>query len=113
MLQRLKREPAGWRRERLLAVKLGLEGQLTFEEIGSQLGRARSCVQRWLERFRTDGLGGLLHRPEGGKGPASALSPELAQALGQKLAGGAFRRAADAQRWLREAGGLQVKLGTV
>jgi hypothetical protein len=25
---RLKREPAGWRRERLLAVKFGLEGQL-------------------------------------------------------------------------------------
>src|SRR5438445_9999016 len=86
LLQRLKREPAGWRRERLLAVKLGLEGQLTLEEIAAQLGRARSCVQRWLERFRADGLEGLLHRPEGGKGPASQLSPDLAQALGQKLA---------------------------
>ena len=113
VLQRLKREPAGWRRERLLAVKLGLEGQLTLEEIAAHLGRARSCVQRWLERFRADGLKGLLHRPEGGKGPASQLSPELAQALGQKLAAGEFRRAADAQRWLREEGGLQVKLATV
>jgi transposase len=111
--QRLKREPAGWRRERLLAVKLGLEGQLTLEQIAAQLGRARSCVQRWLERFRADGLEGLLHRPEGGKGPASALSPALAQALNQKLAAGEFRRAADAQRWLREEGGLPVKLATV
>jgi transposase len=113
VLQRLKREPAGWRRERLLAVKLGLEGQLTFEEIAAQLGRARSCVQRWLERFRCDGLEGLLHRPEGGKGPASALSPELAQALNQKLEAGEFRRAAGAQRWLLKEGGLSVKLGTV
>jgi transposase len=113
VLQRLKREPAGWRRERLLAVKLGLEGRLTLEEIADQLGRARSCVQRWLERFRADGLEGLLHRPEGGKGPASALSPDLAQALGQKLAAGEFRRAADAQRWLLKEGGLSVKLGTV
>jgi transposase len=113
VLQRLKREPAGWQRERLVAVKLGLGGQLTLEQIAAQLGRARSCVQRWLERFWREGLEGLLHRPEGGKGPASQLSPELAQALGQKLAAGEFRRAADAQRWLLEEGGLQVKLGTV
>jgi transposase len=66
VLQRLRREPAGWRRERLLAVKLGLEGQLTLQELADQLGRARSCVQRWLERFRRDGLDGLLHRPQGG-----------------------------------------------
>ena len=112
-LERLKREPAGWQRERLLAVKLGLEGQLTLEEIAAHLGRARSCVQRWLERFRAEGLAGLLHRPAGGKGPASALSPQLAQALGQKLAAGECRRAADAQRWLRETGGLSVKLGSV
>jgi transposase len=113
VLERLKREPAGWRRERLLAVKLGLEGQLTLEEIAAHLGRARSCVQRWLERFRQEGLEGLLHRPEGGKGPASQLSPDLAQALHQKLAAGECRRAADAQRWLREAGGLHIKLATV
>ena len=113
VLERLKREPAGWRRERLLAVKLGLEGQLTLEEIAAHLGRARSCVQRWLERFRQDGLEGLLHRPAGGKGPASQLPPELAQALNQKLEAGNFRRAADAQRWLLEEGGLSVKLATV
>ncbi|MBV9999884.1 MAG: helix-turn-helix domain-containing protein [Verrucomicrobia bacterium] len=113
VLQRLKREPAGWQRERLLAVKLGLEGQLTLEEIATHLGRARSCIQRWLERFRADGLDGLLHRPEGGKGPASALSPELARALNQKVEARELRRAADAQRWLREEGGLSVKLATV
>jgi hypothetical protein len=33
----LKREPAGWRRERLLAVKLGLEGELDLEQIAAHL----------------------------------------------------------------------------
>jgi transposase len=113
LLQRLKGEPAGWRRERLLAVKLGLEGQLTLQEIAANLGRARSCIQRWLEGFRRGGLEGLLHRPQGGKGPALHLSPDLAHALGQKLAAGEFRRAADAQRWLAQEGGLSVKLATV
>ena len=111
--QQLKREPAGWRRERLLAVKLGLDGQLDLEEIAAYLGRARSCIQGWLERFRRGGLEALLQPPTRGQGPASALPPELAQALGQKLAAGEFRRAADAQRWLLEEGGLCVKLTTV
>src|SRR2546423_3470516 len=110
LLQRLKGEPAGWRRERLLALKLGLEGQLTLQEIAANLGRARSCIQRWLEGFRRGGLEGLLHRPQGGKGPASHLSPDLAHALGQKLAAGEFRRAADPQRWLAQERDPPVKL---
>jgi transposase len=113
VLQQLKGEPAGWRRERLLAVKLGLEGQLDLEEIAAHLGRARSCIQAWLEAFRRGGLEGLLRPPRRGQGPASQLSPELAQALAQKLAAGEFRRAVDAQRWLRQTGGLSVKLVTV
>jgi putative transposase len=75
--------------------------------------QARSCIQGWLDRFRRGGLEALLQPPRRGQGPASQLSPDLAQALGQKLAAGAFRRAADAQHWLLEAGGLQVKLVTV
>jgi transposase len=111
--QQLKHEPAGWRRERLLAVKLGLDGQLDLEEIAAYLGRARSCIQGWLDRFRRGGLEVLLQPPKRGQGPASALSPQLAQALNQKLEAGEFRRAVDAQRWLLEAGGLCVKLTTV
>jgi transposase len=58
-------------------------------------------------------LDALLQPPKRGQGPASQLSPELAPALRQKLAAGDFRRAADAQRWLREEGGLCVELTTV
>jgi transposase len=110
--RRLKREPAGWRRERLLAVQLGLTGELTLEQIGAHLGRARSCIQRWLDRFRQGGLEALLSRGQG-KGPPSQLSPELAAALSVKLAAGEFRRAVDAQRWLTETGGRPVGLAAV
>src|SRR5689334_12926513 len=111
--QHLKREPAGWRRERLLAVKLGLEGELDLEEMAAHLGRARSCIQRWLDLFRHDGLDGLLQPPRRGQGPASQLTPELAEALRQKVAAGAFRRAADAHRWLTQEHGLRVGLATI
>ena len=111
--QHLKREPAGWRRERLLAVKLGLEGELDLEEMAAHLGRARSCIQRWLDRFRRGGLDALLQPPRRGKGPASQLTPELAEALRQKVAAGTFRRAADAHRWLVQEHGLRVGLATV
>lgn len=111
--QHLKREPAGWRRERLLAVKLGLEGELDLEDMAAHLGRARSCIQRWLDRFRRDGLDRLLQRPRRGKGPASQLTPELAEALRQKVAAGTFRRAADAHCWLVQEHGLRVGLATV
>ena len=113
MVQQLKREPAGWRRERLLAVKLGLEGELGLEEIATHLGRARSCIQRWLDLFRRGGLEALLQPPRRGKGPASQLTPELAEALRQKVAAGAFRRAADAHHWLVQEQGLRVGLATV
>jgi transposase len=75
--------------------------------------QARSCIQGWLDRFRRGGLDALLQPPKRGQGPAPHLPADLAHALGQKLAAGDFRRAADAQRWLLEEGGLCVKLVTV
>ena len=76
MLQRLKREPAGWRRERLLAVKLGLEGRLTLEEIAAHLGRARSCIQGWLDCFSARKASkGCSSRPGGARGPLLNCRP--------------------------------------
>jgi transposase len=109
---RLKSEPAGWRRERLLAVKFGLEGQLGLYQIAERLGRPRSLIQSWFNLFRQGGLERLLHKGRGG-GIPSQLTAEAAQALGQKLAAGGWRRAADAQRWLAETHGVGAGLATV
>src|SRR3954447_24952996 len=101
LLERLHRQRAGWQRERLLAVRWGLEGELTLQEIAAQLGRARSSIQQWFDAFRRGGLEALLSLKRG-KGPASRLMPQMAQALARKLQAGECRRAADAHRWLLE-----------
>jgi transposase len=108
----LKQEPAGWRRERLLAVKFGLEGELGLYAIAERLGRPRSVIQRWFDLFRQGGLERLLDKRRG-QGMPSRLTAEAAQALREKLAAGGWRRAADAQRWLAEHHGIEVGLGGV
>jgi transposase len=109
---RLKSEPAGWRRERLLALKFGLEGALGLYQIAERLGRPRSVIQGWLDLFRQGGLERLLQKGRG-KGTPSRLTAEAAQALRQKLEAGGWRRAADAQRWLAETHGVVVGLAAV
>src|SRR5438093_1208382 len=92
VLARLKNEPPGWKRERLLALKLGLEGEESLEQIAVAVGRARSTIQLWFDLYREGGIEGLLslHR---GKGPASRLTPAAAEALRAGLGAGRWRKA--------------------
>jgi transposase len=103
---------AGWQHERLLAIKWGLEGEVTLEQVADRLGRARSCIQRWYDRFRHGGLEGLLRRDKA-PGRQSRLSPELKARLRQKLEIGRFRRAADVRQWLKAEGGGELRLKSV
>src|SRR5437868_1575294 len=99
VLQQLKREPAGWRRERLLAVKLGLEGELDLEEIAAHLGRVRSCIQGWLDRFRRGGLDALLQAPKRARGPPPPCRPTWPEGCTSN-----WRRAPSAERLTPSAG---------
>ena len=63
-------------RVRLRAVLLVHEGK-TLEEVGRILEVARSTVERWIERYRSRGVTGLLVR-----GPYRGKKPRLS--LGQK-----------------------------
>ncbi|MEO7319153.1 MAG: helix-turn-helix domain-containing protein [Chthoniobacteraceae bacterium] len=112
VLTRLKKEPAGWRRERLLAVKLGLQGDKSLQEIAADVGRARSAIQEWLESYRQGGIEGLLKK-ERGRGPQSALEPHMRRELLKKLARGKQRRGADVQSWLEQRFGLRVTLTSI
>ena len=105
VLLRLKSEPAGSLRERLQAVRLGLEGELDLEEIGFAVGRSRATIQTWFNRYRSDGIEGL--KPSTAKrGPDSRLHEEAHKELKKKLGKGSFRRAADAQDWLKRRFGI-------
>lgn len=108
----LEKEPAGWKRERLLAVKHGLEGEMSLEEIAAAVGRARSCIQRWFDIYRSRGLKGLLHKAHAG-GVESTLKAPVAAEMKEKLKEGKWRRAADVKRWLSQEHGVEVALPTV
>lgn len=50
-----KIETTAWKRERLLAIKLGLEGNLSLEEIAVNLDRSRATIQTWFDTYRKGG----------------------------------------------------------
>ena len=114
-LRTLKAEPAGWRRERLLAIKLGLEGELKLEEIAQTMGHGRATIQRWFDAYRRGGIKELLQDRRYGRqaGPPSALSAKAAAGIAAGLEKGTWRTAAQVQSYLREEHGVQVALTTV
>jgi len=112
VLQGLKKEPSGWKRERLLAVKLGLEGEASLDQIATALGRARSTIQIWLDRYREGGLGRLLEVRRG-RGPASELSEEAARDLRAGLVAGRWRTARQVREFLAKEHQLQASLSAV
>lgn len=59
--RRLNTEPPGARRERLLAVQTGLQGELGLNEITQAVGRARATIQNWFDTYRQGGVDALLH----------------------------------------------------
>jgi hypothetical protein len=58
--QMLRTEPAGPRRERLLAVQLGFDSANDLDQVAVAVGRARSTVQLWFEAHRRGGVEALL-----------------------------------------------------
>lgn len=112
VLARLANEPPGWKRERLLALKHGLEGEMSLDEIAAAVGRARSAVQRWFDTYRNHGVEAVLRKEHAG-GIESALKASIAQEMVEKLRAGTWRRAEDAQRWLKQEHEVEVALSTV
>jgi transposase len=105
VLTKLKDEPAGWRRERLLAVKLGLEGELDLETIAKQVGRARASIQLWFKAYREGGVALLLKKGKG-IGPKPWVSGEIATQMSEKLAAGQWRTGEEARQWLEKEHGI-------
>src|SRR4051794_17691025 len=86
VLQQLKREPAGWRRERLLAVKLGLEGELDLEGIAAHLGSGPLLHSGLVRSVPPRGLGGAASAapagPRAGVPPVARPGPSLGPEAG-------------------------------
>jgi transposase len=98
------REPDGWRKTRLLAVKLAARGASTSGQIAELCGIARGHVFVWLKIVRERGLEALLERGKPGpqKGVCRGVEAKVLAALQRKLTANEFTTAEQARRWLKE-----------
>ena len=103
------KEADGWRKNRLLAVKLAARGEYTAAEVGDLCGVSRGRVFEWVKQVRTGGLGQLLSREKPGPKPCATGGLDAAVAVGfrAKLEAGEFSSAVAARRWLSEEHGQE------
>lgn len=98
----LKTEPPGWRRERLVAVQLGLQGQSSLDQIAQATGHARSTIQEWFDAYRTGGLATLLHDGRADNpGQPGKLTAAAKAELTAGLKTGRWRTVPQLRAWLK------------
>jgi transposase len=112
--RRLKTEPAGPGRERLLAVQLGLAGELGLEQVADAVGRSRATIQTWFDTYRQGGVEALLldARSDNPGRPSELSGLSLAE-LQQDLKAGRWRNVPQLQRWLKETHGIKLALSSL
>jgi len=98
--------------QRLTAVRLGLGGQHTLEQIGTIVGRARSRVTEWMRIVREEGVEALLGRHQG-KGAEPQVTGKVLQGLQKGLRRGRWKRAKEAGQWLEQRHGITLSEGGV
>ena len=113
--ERYAAEPDGWRRRRLLAVKLTAKGDYTSAEVAELCGISRPHLFVWLRLVREGGLDALLARDKPGprEGTRRGVKPEVIAALGERLAANEFASAEQARRWLKKEHGIERPYVTV
>ena len=101
--ERHAREPDGWRKTRLLAVKLAARGESTSAQIADVCGIARGHVFVWLKVVRERGLDALLERGKPGpkEGVCRGVKAKVIAALQAKLEANEFTTAEQARCWLK------------
>jgi len=109
-----KQEREGWRRERLQVIRLGVEGELTYEQIACVTGRCMDTVRRWFNAFRTGGVEQLLRRDTGKTpDPRNRLTAKAAEELQAGLASGRWRTGPQVRQWLADEHDIQIAEGSV
>jgi len=90
-----------WARKRLLAVRLIAQHELTAEQIAKIAGINRRTLFNYRDKVMEGGVAGLLERGCSPGRPPSVYGP-LKEELLERLGQGKFRRASDAQAWIRK-----------
>jgi transposase len=110
----LKSQPPGWRRECLLAVRLGLQGELSLAQIAAATGRARSTIQEWLAAYRAGGVDALLHDGRAtNPGVPGKLTAAAKAELTAGLQQGRWRTVPQLRAWLQAEHQIQMALSSL
>ena len=111
---RLKTQAPGKERERLMAVHLGLLGEMNLEQIAQAVGRARATIQGWFNAYRRGGIDALLADARvRNHGPQGLLNMTQKQRLGDEISRARFRSAPQMQRWINEELNVKVAQSTI
>lgn len=94
-------------RERLLAARMATTGEYTLGMIAKAVGRARSVIQTWLDKFQSEGPDALITRKKPGGRPPS-LDAGVQTEVREKLREGTWRTAGQFRRWLEETHGITL-----
>ncbi len=105
-------ERTGWKKERLLVIKLLLEGDSEIAAVAHLVGRHRNSINDWVKLFRNGGIEALLTRGEG-SGKKGKMTAEAKAGLTEMLRAGEFRTAGQAEAWLKEKHGIQFGTNSI
>lgn len=109
----LKNERSGWRKERLIALKLGFSEENTLEQISEIVGRSTATVQRWFAQYRRGGLDSVLSRGYEESGRKSLLDKEMRACVESGLQAGRWNTVGQAQDELERRFGRRFQYKTV
>jgi len=110
----LRSEPAGPRRERLLAVQLGFDAVNDLDHVASTVGHARSTIQKWFDAYRLGGVEALLKDGRADNpGRANSVGPEARQAMEEGLKVGRWRTVPQMHADLSRDFGITLKIGSL
>jgi transposase len=105
-----RKEPPGWRKDRLLVIKLASRGELTSGKIADLAGICVSQVFTLVRSVREQGLESIWEKSGGGRpeGWRKGIPEEVSAEFERKVEANEFTTLTAAQRWLKEEHGLDL-----
>ncbi len=102
LLRRLRSATDARDQERLRVALRATDGRHTLDDLARLVGRSRSTIQVWLNKFAGSGLDGLLERdtPPGSTSPIGKARIQTQLQAGLKA--GRWRTAAEVAAWLKD-----------
>lgn len=103
-------EPSGWRKDRLLVIKLAARGELTSAAIADLAGISVSQVFSLVRAVREGGLDSIWDKSGGGRpeGWRKGIDAKVSEEFERRLEANDFVTLTEAQRWLKQEHGLDL-----